>query len=167
MRTKLTLFLLLVLPSFILADKAVAQIYVPNSHADEAYIFAYATDRNAGRNGLHLAWSSDLVKWHEIGPEYAFVKSDYGAWGSQKRMIEPRLMRQEDGSWVAIWRLNEQEEMMAIQTKLRDALDVVGREGGYVCIFDLSGGMPYVSKTLCEDVTKQVRTKLGIPASAK
>lgn len=61
----------------------------------------------------------------------------------------------------------EQEEMVAIQTKLRDALDVVGREGGYVCIFDLSGGMPYVSKTLCEDVTKQVRTKLGIPASAK
>ena len=114
MRTKLTLFLLLVLPSFILADKAVAQIYVPNSHADEAYIFAYATDRNAGRNGLHLAWSSDLVKWHEIGPEYAFVKSDYGAWGSQKRMLQPRLMRQDDGSWVAIWRLNEQEDMMAV-----------------------------------------------------
>lgn len=61
----------------------------------------------------------------------------------------------------------EQEEMIAIQTKLRDALDVVGREGGYVCIFDLSGGMPYVSKTLCEDVTMKVRTKLGIPASAK
>ena len=61
----------------------------------------------------------------------------------------------------------EQEEMVAIQTKLRDALDLVGREGGYVCIFDLSGGMPYVSKTLCEDVTMKVRTKLGIPANAK
>ena len=57
--------------------------------------------------------------------------------------------------------------MVAIQTKLRDALDLVGREGGYVCIFDLSGGMPYVSKTLCEDVTMKVRTKLGIPANAK
>ena len=61
----------------------------------------------------------------------------------------------------------EQEEMVAIQTKLRAALDLVGREGGYVCIFDLSGGMPYVSKTLCEDVTMKVRTKLGIPANAK
>ena len=60
----------------------------------------------------------------------------------------------------------EQEEMVAIQTKLRDTLDVVGREGGYVCIFDLSGGMPYVSKTLCEDVTMKIRTKLGIPANA-
>ncbi|MBO5788016.1 MAG: OmpH family outer membrane protein [Bacteroidaceae bacterium] len=60
----------------------------------------------------------------------------------------------------------EQEEMLAIQTKLRDALDVVGRDGGYVCIFDLNGGMPYVSKSLCEDVTMKVRTKLGIPANA-
>ena len=60
----------------------------------------------------------------------------------------------------------EQEEMLAIQTKLRDALDAVGRDGGYVCIYDLAGGMPYVSKTLCEDVTMKVRTKLGIPASA-
>ena len=60
----------------------------------------------------------------------------------------------------------EQEEMMNIQTKLRDALDAVGRDGGYTCIFDLNGGMPYVSKTLCEDVTMKVRTKLGIPANA-
>mgnify|MGYP003289236368 FL=1 len=60
----------------------------------------------------------------------------------------------------------EQQEMIAIQTKLRDALDAVGRDGGYVCIYDLSGGMPYVSKTLCEDVTMKVRTKLGIPANA-
>ena len=60
----------------------------------------------------------------------------------------------------------EQEEMIAIQSKLRDALDAIGREGGYVCIFDLSSGMPYISKTLCEDVTTKVRTKLGIPANA-
>ena len=60
----------------------------------------------------------------------------------------------------------EQEEMLAIQTKLRDALEAVGRDGGYVCIYDLSGGMPYVSKTLCEDVTMKIRTKLGIPANA-
>lgn len=60
----------------------------------------------------------------------------------------------------------EQEEMLAIQTKLREALEAVGRDGGYVCIYDLAGGMPYVSKTLCEDVTMKIRTKLGIPANA-
>lgn len=60
----------------------------------------------------------------------------------------------------------EQQEMLAIQTKLRDALDAIGRDGGYVCIFDLAGGVPYISKTLCEDVTAKLRTKLGIPANA-
>ena len=60
----------------------------------------------------------------------------------------------------------EQQEMVAIQTKLRDALDAVGRDDGYVCIFDLAGGVPYISKTLCEDVTAKLRTKLGIPANA-
>ena len=60
----------------------------------------------------------------------------------------------------------EQQEMIAIQTKLRDALDAVGRDGGFVCIFDLAGGVPYISKSLCEDVTAKLRTKLGIPANA-
>jgi outer membrane protein len=60
----------------------------------------------------------------------------------------------------------EQEKMIAIQQALRDALDSVGAEGGYVCIFDLSGGIPYISKTLCEDLTMKVRAKLGIPANA-
>ena len=60
----------------------------------------------------------------------------------------------------------EQEKMYAIQMALRNALDAVGAEGGYVCIFDLSGGIPYVSKSLCEDVTMKVRAKLGIPANA-
>jgi outer membrane protein len=56
--------------------------------------------------------------------------------------------------------------MYTIQQALRNALDTVGAEGGYVCIFDLSGGIPYVSKSLCEDVTMKVRAKLGIPANA-
>ena len=60
----------------------------------------------------------------------------------------------------------EQEKMIAIQQALRDALDSVGAEGGFVCIFDLSGGIPYISKTLCEDLTMKVRAKLGIPANA-
>ena len=60
----------------------------------------------------------------------------------------------------------EQEKMYTIQQALRNALDTVGAEGGYVCIFDLSGGIPYVSKSLCEDVTMKVRAKLGIPANA-
>ena len=60
----------------------------------------------------------------------------------------------------------EQEKMITIQKALRDALEVVGADGGFVCIFDLASGVPYISKTLCEDVTMKVRSKLGIPANA-
>ena len=56
--------------------------------------------------------------------------------------------------------------MIAIQQKLRDALDAVGAEGSFICIFDLSGAIPYINKNLCEDVTMKVRAKLGIPANA-
>ncbi len=60
----------------------------------------------------------------------------------------------------------EQEKMIAIQKALRDALELVGADGGFVCIFDIASGVPYISKTLCEDVTMKVRAKLGIPANA-
>jgi outer membrane protein len=60
----------------------------------------------------------------------------------------------------------EAERMVQIQTVLRNALEEVGAEGGYVCIFDIAGGIPYISKTLCEDVNLLVRAKLGIPANA-
>ena len=66
----------------------------------------------------------------------------------------------------------EQEKMLAIQTALRNALDLVGKEGGFVCIFDLAGetplyrSVPYISNTLCEDVSALVKAKLGIAANA-
>lgn len=60
----------------------------------------------------------------------------------------------------------EQEKMVSIQQKLKTALDAVGSEGGFICIFDLASGIPYISKTLCDDVTMKVRAKLGIPANA-
>lgn len=60
----------------------------------------------------------------------------------------------------------EQEKMVEIQTLLRNALDAVGKDGAFVCIFDVAGGVPFINTTLCEDVTPKVKTKLGIPANA-
>ena len=60
----------------------------------------------------------------------------------------------------------EAEKMMEIQAALKNALDAVGNEGSYVCVFDIAGGVPFINTSICEDVTKKVRTKLGIPANA-
>lgn len=87
---------------------------IPTSQADSAWLFTYATTKNAGRNGLHYAWSTDRVNWQEIGPEWATVKSDYGTWGAEKRMLDPRVHYNEQTKlWEAIWRVNEHEPVMA------------------------------------------------------
>jgi alpha-L-arabinofuranosidase len=90
--------------------------YVSASAADSVYLFSYATTKKSGENGLHFAWSRDRRTWFEIGPEYPFVKSDYGNWGPQKKMQHPSLRRQEDGSWTAVWEVNPKEVMVAYTT---------------------------------------------------
>ncbi|MBQ0056228.1 MAG: carbohydrate binding domain-containing protein [Bacteroidales bacterium] len=95
--------------------------YVPVANADSAWLFTYSTLKNAGRNGLHFAWSMDKVNWQEIGPEWAPVKSDYGAWGAQKRMLDPVVwFDSESGLWKASWHLNEQEPNKVAITESRN-----------------------------------------------
>ncbi len=50
-----------------------------------------------------------------------------------------------------------------INNKLQKAIQAVGEEGAYVCIFDVAGGgVPFVSSTLTTDVSEAVKGKLGI-----
>lgn len=86
---------------------------VQANEPDSAYLFLYATDRNAGRNGLHFAWSRDGRGWNEIGPEYGFLKCDYGRWGAEKRMVTPCLVFGADGLWHCVWSLNESANAFA------------------------------------------------------
>lgn len=55
------------------------------------------------------------------------------------------------------------ELMNDINTKLQKAVQAVGEEGSYVCIFNVAVGVvPFVSSTLTTDVTEAVKGKLGI-----
>lgn len=60
----------------------------------------------------------------------------------------------------------EQTKIVEVSKVLSDAIQRVGRNGGYVCVFDIAGGVPYISETLCEDVTEKVKAVLGITGSA-
>ncbi|MET0466577.1 MAG: alpha-L-arabinofuranosidase C-terminal domain-containing protein [Chitinophagaceae bacterium] len=80
---------------------------------DSVYLFAYSSLKNGGRNGLHFAWSRDGHDWNSIGNEFAYVRSDYGRWGSQKRMISPVLFQGADGIWHCVWALNEEVNQFA------------------------------------------------------
>lgn len=77
-----------------------------SSSSDIRYLFAYFTDKNENRNGMHLAWSADGYTWTPIGPEHSFLKCDYGTWYADKRMRDPFVMKGPDGLWHCIWTLN-------------------------------------------------------------
>ena len=83
------------------------------SEPDSAYIFSYASKKNAGKNGLHFAWSIDRTNWHPIGQEHAFLRCDYGRWGAEKRVVDPFLFRAPDGTWHCIWSVNERDGAFA------------------------------------------------------
>jgi len=80
---------------------------------DSVYLFSYATTKSNNHNGLHFAWSTDNKKWTEVGNEFSFVRSDYGRWGSEKRMISPYLIPAENGTWKCVWSLNEKDKTFA------------------------------------------------------
>ncbi len=84
-----------------------------NSKPDSVYILSYASTSNGGRNGMHFAWSRDGADWSKVENNFSYVKSDYGSWGSQKRMLSPFLIFGQDGKWHAVWSLNENESRFA------------------------------------------------------
>jgi len=84
-----------------------------NTKPEKVFLFAYATDKDKGHNGLHFAWSSDKKNWHAIGPEHSFLRCDYGRWGAEKRMLTPYLFKAQDGMWHAVWALNENTNAFA------------------------------------------------------
>lgn len=84
-----------------------------SNQPDSAYIFSYTTDKNSNKNGLHVAWSIDLVDWHPIGPEHSYLKCDYGNWGSEKRMLSPMLFQDTENTWHCLWSVNTTDGVFA------------------------------------------------------
>lgn len=77
---------------------------------DSAYLFAY------GENGLRYAWSVDEQNWNSIGNEYVYLSSDFGRWGSQKKMYDPVLIQDKSGKWHCMWTLNDDVGIIAHTT---------------------------------------------------
>ncbi len=95
---KLTLFFLLVF--FLCGHRLFAD------EPDSAFIFSYTTNKQNNTAGLHYAWSIDGKNWHGIGPEFRFLASDFGPWGTQKKMINPVLFQDQSGLFHCLWTLN-------------------------------------------------------------
>ena len=49
---------------------------------DSVYLMAIMCMRAV----LNFAWSANRQVWKGIGPGHAFIKSDFGTWGPEKKM---------------------------------------------------------------------------------
>ncbi len=90
-----------------LAVSASALTAVP----DSVYLCSYNVYADSG---LNLAWSADQKHWSSIGPDYAFVKSDFGTWGGEKKMYNPYLVKTSDGVWHCVFQVNGYSNQFAV-----------------------------------------------------
>jgi len=70
-------------------------------------IFIYSPGE---REGLHVAYRDFDGVWQHIGQLCA---SDYGQWGAEKRIYHPCVVRASDGTWRAVWQLNDKSPCFA------------------------------------------------------
>lgn len=93
----------------LLACGAAVRANVP----DSVYLFSFAAPDGTG--GLRLAWGTDGRNWRVLDEGKAVVSSDFGPWGSMKRMYDPVLWRSEaDGLWRCCWKLSPKGDGVAL-----------------------------------------------------
>ena len=78
---------------------------------DSVYLMAYNV--HAG-GGLNFAWSANRQVWKGIGPGHAFIKSDFGTWGPEKKMYHPNLIQMPDGTWRCVFQVNDYANQFAV-----------------------------------------------------
>ena len=71
-------------------------------------VFIYSPAEN---QGLHLAYFTDDERWIDVGQLCA---SDFGPWGSEKKMYRPFVMKANDGTWRALWSVNSRSPQFAV-----------------------------------------------------
>lgn len=77
---------------------------------DSVWVFTYGTQPSSG---LHLAYSYNHQHWTPVGTDYSFVSSDFGSWGRNKKMHAPSVLLDSDGTWYAVWAVNDRAPQFA------------------------------------------------------
>ena len=79
---------------------------------DSVYLFSYASANGVG--GLRFAWSGDGQQWMSVAQDYTYLNSDFGPWGSGKKMFSPMLVQsREDNRWHCLWLTTQSGQVMA------------------------------------------------------
>ncbi|MCM1077162.1 MAG: carbohydrate binding domain-containing protein [Bacteroides sp.] len=81
---------------------------------DSVYMFSYSMPD--GNGGLRIAWSNDkdAREWVSVGDGFSFLSSDFGPWGSGKKMFSPRLVYvPSEKMWHCYWESTSSGQTMS------------------------------------------------------
>ena len=78
-------------------------------HADTLF---YYSPKN-GNGGLRFAVEETTGKWSRIGKNFNFVSSDFGSWGSGKKMFDPLLLPVDSG-WELVFSVNKNNSVYGV-----------------------------------------------------
>ena len=143
-------------------------------HVNSAEIIPLMTEYKTAQTELEDLRKQYLEELNYMQTEYQKKEDDYLA--NRETLPESIRTRREQelgesqqkiAQYYQDCQVNLEQKQMDLQTginsKLQKAIQAVGEEGAYVCVFDLAGGgVPFVSSTLTTDVTDAVKGKLGI-----
>lgn len=90
----------------------VSSLPMQANEPDSVYLFSYST--RDGVSGLRFAWSADgETAWQSVSGGYDYVKSDFGPWGSGKKMFKPCLKQDAGtGVWHCTWYVSDTGKAM-------------------------------------------------------
>jgi outer membrane protein len=143
-------------------------------HVNSAEIIPLMTEYKTAQTELEDLRKQYLEELNYMQTEYQKKEDDYLA--NRETLPESIRTRREQelgesqqkiAQYYQDCQVNLEQKQMDLQnginSKLQKAIQAVGEEGAYVCVFDLAGGgVPFVSSTLTTDVTDAVKAKLGI-----
>lgn len=81
---------------------------------DSVFVKGYTTGKNDHKNGLHIAYSVDGKNWISIGNEFSFLRSDYGRWGSSKKMFDPVLVKSSSTEWACYFFTEAEHKVVGV-----------------------------------------------------
>lgn len=104
MNTKLllfstSLFIAASLPSAVWGQRQQASYEIAGRDTT-CQLFLYSPEPT---KGLHVAYFTDHGQWQDLGQ---LCSSDYGAWGSEKKMYSPYVIQAQDGTWRLLFSVN-------------------------------------------------------------
>ena len=161
---KLLLILMLVAPMSMMAQKF--------GHINSQEVLSSMPEFIKARGEIEAAtkqYENDLKSMQDElqrkADEYDKTKSTMNATKQQETEQNLQVMYQKiqqtfQDNQQALNKMS-QEKMQPLQVKIMEAIKMVGKNGGYVYIMDVTSGVPYISETLSKDVTSEVKNQLN------